>query len=79
MVLEYPNLIGIGIDEETSIIVNPDDTFSVLGDNQVMIFNPSNALNIKEDVHGNLGVENLKVDILLSGDKYDLKTRSIIK
>ncbi len=44
-----------------------------------MIFNPSNALNIKEDVHGNLGVENLKVDILLSGDKYDLKTRSIIK
>ncbi len=79
MVLEYPDLIGIGIDEETSIIVNPDDTFSVLGDNQVMIFNPSNALNIKEDVHGNLGVENLKVDILLSGDKYDLKTRSIIK
>jgi cyanophycinase len=79
MVLEYPNLIGIGIDEETSIIVNPDSTFNVLGENQVMIFNPSNALNIKEDAHGNLGVENLKVDILLSGDKYDLRTSSIIK
>jgi cyanophycinase len=79
MVLEYPDLIGIGIDEETSIIVNPGNTFDVLGENQVMIFNPSNALIIREDSHGNLGVENLKVDILLSGDKYDLNTRSIIK
>lgn len=79
MVLENPDLIGIGIDEETSIIVNPGRTFDVLGENQVMIFNPSNALNIKEDYNGNLGVENLKVDILISGDKYDLKTRTIIK
>ena len=79
LVLENPDLIGVGIDEETSIIVNPGNTFDVLGENQVMIFNPSNALNIKEDSRGNLGVENLKVDILLSGDKYDLKTRSIIK
>jgi cyanophycinase len=79
LVLENPDLIGVGIDEETSIIVNPANTFDVLGENQVMIFNPSNALNIKEDSRGNLGVENLKVDILLSGDKYDLKTRSIIK
>ena len=79
MVLENPDLIGIGIDEETSIVVNPDDTFDVLGENQVVIFNPSNALNIKEDSKGNLGVENLKVDILISGDKYDLKTHSIIK
>jgi len=79
MVLEKPDLIGIGIDEETSIVVNPDETFEVLGENQVMIFNPLNALNIREDSKGNLGVENLKVDILLSGDKYDLKTHSIIK
>jgi len=79
MVLENPDLIGIGIDEATSIIVNPDDTFEVLGENQVMIFNPINSFNIKEDSHQNLGVENLKVDILLSGDKYDLKKHSVIK
>jgi cyanophycinase len=79
MVLENPDLIGIGIDEATSIIVNPDNTFEVLGENQVMIFNPINSLNIKEDSHENLGVENLKIDILLSGDKYDLKKHSVIK
>lgn len=79
LVLENPDLIGVGIDEKTSIIVNPGNNFDVLGENQVMIFNPSNALNIKEDSRGNLGVQNLRVDILLSGDKYDLKTRSIIK
>ena len=27
VVLEYPNLLGIGIDESTAIIVNPDSTF----------------------------------------------------
>jgi len=79
LVLEKPNLLGIGIDEATSIIVNPDDTFEVLGENQVVIFNPINSINIKEDFHGNLGVENLQIDILLSGDKYDLKKHSVIK
>jgi cyanophycinase len=78
-VLEHPELIGIGIDESTSIIVNPDETFNVLGENQVMIFNAINSLNIKEDSHENLGVENLMIDILISGDKYDLKKRSVIK
>lgn len=79
MVLENPDLIGIGIDEATSIIVSPDDKFEVLGENQVMIFNPINTLYIKEDSHGNLGVENLQIDILVSGDKYDLKKHSVIK
>jgi len=79
LVLENPALIGIGIDEATSIVVYPGDTFEVLGENQVMIFNPINSLNIKEDSHGNLGIENLKVDILLSGDKYDMIKNSVIK
>jgi len=79
VVLEYPNLLGICIDESTSIIVNPDDTFEVLGENQVIVLNVTNSSNIEVDKNGNLGAENIKMDILLSGDKFDLKTKTVIE
>ena len=73
IVLENPELLGIGIDESTCIIVNPDDTFEVLGENQVIVFDASNCSEIKVDKNGNLGAENIKMHILLSGDKFDIK------
>ncbi len=79
IVLEYPNLLGICIDESTSIIVNPDDTFEVLGENQVIVLDATNSSNIEVDKNGNLGAENIKMDILLSGDKFDLKTKTVIE
>ncbi len=77
--LEHPDLIGIGIDESTSIIVNPDETFDVLGESQVIIFDPNNSKNIKSNSKGKLGVSDLKVSILVSGDRYDLKNRNVIQ
>lgn len=79
IVLEYPKLLGIGIDESTCIIVNPDDTFEVLGENQVIVFDALNSSDIKTDKNGNLGAENIQMDILVNGDKFDLKTKSVIK
>ena len=79
VVLENPDLLGIGIDESTSIIVNPDETFEVLGENQVVVFDASDCSNIKLDKNGNLGAENLKMHILLSGDKFDIENKEVIE
>ena len=79
VVLENPDLLGIGIDESTSIIVNPDETFEVLGENQVIVFDASDCSNIKLDKNGNLGAENLKMHILLSGDKFDIEHKEVIE
>lgn len=79
VVLENPDLLGIGIDESTCIIVNPDETFEVLGENQVVVFDASDCSNIKLDKNGNLGAENLKMHILLSGDKFDIENKEVIK
>ena len=79
IVLEYPNLLGICIDESTCIIVNPDDTFEVLGENQVIVLDATNSSNIEVDKNGNLGAQNVKMDILLSGNNFDLKTKTVIK
>ena len=38
VVLENPAMLGIGIDESTAIVVEPDSTFRVIGDRSVMIF-----------------------------------------
>jgi cyanophycinase len=79
VVLENPDLLGIGIDESTCIIVNPDETFEVLGENQVIVFDASGCFEIIEDKNGNLGAENLRMHILLSGDKFDIKNKEVIE
>ncbi len=79
ILLENPELLGIGIDESTCIIVNPDDTFEVLGENQVIVFDATDSTNIEVDKNGNLGAQNIKMDILLSGNKFDLKSKSVIE
>jgi cyanophycinase len=79
IVLENPELLGIGIDEATSIIVNPDESFEVLGENQVIVFDASGCSEIKLDKNGNLGAENLRMHILLSGDKFDINNKEVIE
>lgn len=76
--IEHPNLIGVAIDESTAIIVNPDDTFEVIGNSQVLVYDPSSSKNIREDNKGNLGITNMKLHVLINGDKFDLKSKEVI-
>lgn len=78
VLLEHPDILGIGIDESTCIFVNPDDTFEVLGENQVIVFDASNSIEIKTDKNGNLGAKDIKMHVLLNGDKYNLQTKEVI-
>jgi cyanophycinase len=79
VVLQNPTLPGVGIDESTCIIVNPDDTFEVLGENQVIIYDATGAKDITTDKNNNLSAHELKMHILMSGQKFDLNTRQVIK
>ncbi len=79
VLLEHPDLVGVAIDESTAIIVHPDDTFEVCGKNQVLVYDPTEAKSIRADKNNNLGGNNFKMHILLSGDKFDLKTKEVIK
>lgn len=79
VVIEHPNLLGIAIDESTSIIVYPNDTFEVLGNNQVLVYDATSATNIREDFKANLGISNMKLQVLISGDKFDMKNKQVIE
>lgn len=78
VVLEHPELVGVGIDESTGIIVYPDDTFEVFGARTVMVIDGTQSENIKTDEEGLFSARGMKVDILRNGDKYDLNTKRII-
>ncbi|NER11981.1 type 1 glutamine amidotransferase-like domain-containing protein [Leptobacterium flavescens] len=71
-----PELLGIGIDENTAIIVQ-NDQFEVLGASYVLMYDSSfwsrEGSNLK-----NLPEKNAQFYFLRSGDKYDLKNRKVI-
>jgi cyanophycinase len=73
---EHPALLGIGINESTAIIVGPDETFEVIGDNNVLVYDPGRAhFEIRPDKA--IGVSGMTLHVLLPGAVYDLKTRMI--
>lgn len=79
LMCEHPNLLGIAIDEATSIVVYPDETFQVIGDNQVLVYDPTDAKNIRNDERGNLSITDMKMHLLINGDKFDLKSKRVIE
>ena len=78
MVLEHPDLLGVGVDEETAIWVRPDGTFQVLGQSGVMVVDAKGARvsrQARDTGQDLLGVHALKLHLLLPGETYDLRRR----
>lgn len=69
-IIEHPDMLGIGIDESTAIVVKGDSA-KVMGDSQVIIF--SNPGQSKKQAGSLLGAENIEIDILLPGSRFSLK------
>ena len=80
VILENPDLLGVGVDEETAIWVRPDGTFQVLGRSGVMVFDAQGgrvSRKPRDTGQDLLGVHALKLHLLLPGETYDLFTRTV--
>ena len=77
LVLEHPQLLGVGIDESTAIVVNPDRTFDVVGDATVLVLDASHAA-VSKDPHGNLAGSGIQMHLLKAGDRFDLAARTVL-
>lgn len=78
LVLENPSLLGIGIDEETSIIVNKEMQFEVLGEYQVLVYDASSS-NISVNEKEQFRSDNIILHILDSNDKFDIINKRVIE
>ena len=81
VILEHPDLLGVGVDEDTAIWVRPDDTFEVIGASSVVVVDAHGAAVSRHLVEGGkdtLGVHDLRVHVLLAGERFDLARRAVI-
>jgi len=81
VILEHPDLLGVGVDEDTAVWVRPDDTFQVIGKSCVMVLDAKGAEVSRqpaETAQDLLGVHGMRVHILLPGESFDLARRAPI-
>ncbi len=77
-VAKFPYLLGLGLAEDTGLIIRNRNECEVIGSGMVIIFDPSklthNNVNIlKEGLP--VSITNLKVNVLAAGDKFFLESR----
>jgi len=79
LLLEHPDHLAVGVDEDTAIWVRPDDTFEVIGAGSVMVFDPAGASVRRGPADKGkelLGVSGLRMHIVLPGETFDLAKRA---
>jgi cyanophycinase len=79
-VAKHPNLLGIGLAEDTGMIIKNGNDCTVIGSGMVIIFDGSKLTHNNEKVlkEGTpMTIANLTVHVLSNGDKYDIKNRKV--
>ncbi len=72
LVLENPELVGLGISESTSLLVDPEKKFQVLGEGTVVVYDARESDKIEVDENRNLSAQNIILHIMQSGDIFTL-------
>lgn len=69
-VLDSPHLLGVGIDEETALVVRPDGRWEVMGNGHVKIYDARRAYIVNED-DDTVGASGIRMHVLPRGSKFD--------
>ncbi len=77
MVSYNPGLLGLGIDEDTAALINPDGCIEILGAGTVLIVDGRNMVSNVHSRRGGmpLNVSNAMVHFLTSGSRFDIEER----
>lgn len=81
-VAENPSVLGIGIDEDTAVLVFPDMHFEIIGTNTVTIIDGSTikSSNVSEQKQNEmLAIVGVTVHTLPAGYGFDMKSRKVLR
>jgi len=79
-VARFPNRIGIGLAEDTGLIIKNGNNMEVIGSGMVIVFDPG------ELIHNNIAIlkdstpltmTHLITHVLSAGDRYDIESRKV--
>ena len=69
LVAENPNLLGIGIDESTAIVVESDNSLRVFGQSQVLVYDARTA-SVSFNEAGLPSITGMTLTLLVHGNEY---------
>ncbi|NND63171.1 MAG: cyanophycinase [Flavobacteriaceae bacterium] len=79
-VAKHPKLLGVGLAEDTGLIIREGKTFEVIGSGMVVLFDPRKIKHNNEKIleEGTpMTLTNLKTHVLANGDVFNIKDRKI--
>ena len=79
-VAKFPNLLGIGLAEDTGMIIKNGNNCTVIGSGMVIVFDGSTLTHNNEKIlkEGTpMTMANLTIHVLSNGDEYDIKNRKV--
>ena len=79
-VAKFPKLIGIGLAEDTGLIITNNNEFEVIGSGMVIIFDGRNLTHNNEEIlkEGDpMTLTNMVTHVLSNGDRFEISTRKI--
>jgi cyanophycinase len=77
-VAQNPRLLGIGLDENTAIVVDHEECFDVIGSGAVYVADAQNIsyTNVAdEERERSLSIFDVRLHLLSQGDSFDMRTR----
>ncbi|WP_194851011.1 cyanophycinase [Nonlabens antarcticus] len=79
-VATFPDLLGIGLAEDTGLIIKNGKTIEVIGSGMIIIFDPRKIKhnNLPYITKGdNLSITNMRTHVLSNGDVFNIKNRKL--
>lgn len=79
-VANFPNMIGVGLADDTGLVIKDGNHFEVIGSGMVIVFDPQQLEhnNIKILEEGTpMTITNLITHVLANGDQFDIKQRLV--
>ncbi|MCD2258611.1 cyanophycinase [Psychroserpens luteolus] len=79
-IAKFPSLVGLGLAEDTGLIIKNGNDCTIIGSGMVIVFDGSQLTHNNEKVlqEGTpMTMANLTVHVLSNGDQYDIKNRKV--
>lgn len=79
-IAKHPNLLGIGLAEDTGMIIKNGIECTVIGSGMVIVFDGSKLTHNNEKVlkEGTpMTIANLTIHVLSNGDQYNIENRKV--
>jgi len=79
-IAKFPTKLGIGLAEDTGMIIKNGNDCTVIGSGMVIVFDGSNLTHNNEKVLSEgtpMTIANMTVHVLSNGDRYDITNKKV--